>query len=108
MLATDTDPREIDLATAPAFLAAIRDMIDCAPNRSVVVDCSAITFMDSSAYHALVAAHRYASTRDHLLVIRGLAPNCERVIGICDDRRVLAIADVTEPELVAWTDVISN
>jgi anti-anti-sigma factor len=111
MLATDSDLREsdlreIDLATAPAFLAAMREMIDCAPNRPVVIDCSMITFMDSSAYHALVEAHRYASTHDHLLVIKGLAPNCDRVIGICDDRKVLTVADVTERELVAWTGLV--
>ena len=94
---------EIDMATAPAFLAAMCEMIEWADNRAVVIDCSAITFMDSSAFHALAQAHLYAIAHDHRLIISGLAPQCERVIGICDNRNGLTIADVTEPELAAWT-----
>lgn len=75
---------EIDFATAPAFVEAMRDAIDSATDRTVFIDCSAITFMDSSAFHALVDAHDYASTHDHELVIRGLAENCARLVRICD------------------------
>ena len=83
--------REIDLATAPAFLAAIREMIDWADDRAVVIDCSGITFMDSSAYHALLDAHDYAIQHEHLLVIRSLAEHCARVIRICDKTNTLTI-----------------
>lgn len=93
--------REIDLATAPAFLAAMCAMIDWADNRAVVIDCSAITFMDSSAFHALMKAHWYANEQDHLLVLHGLRPNCARLIRICDAKNVLTIAEAKEPELVA-------
>lgn len=86
---TESNLREIDLATAPGFSAAMHETIDCADSRAVVIDCSAITFMDSSAFHALVRAHRYAIRHDHRLVIQGLSPSCERVIRICDFRNVL-------------------
>jgi anti-anti-sigma factor len=91
-------PREIDMATAPAFLAVMCEMVDCVGNRAVVIDCSAITFMDSSALHALMDAHEYAIEHDHVLVIRGLAEHCLRIARICDHGNVLTI----EPRR-AWT-----
>ena len=84
--------REIDLATAPAFTVAICEMIDWAENRTVVIDCSAITFMDSSGYHALMEAHDYAVSQDHSLVLYGLAENCARMLRICDPDNVLTVA----------------
>ena len=88
-----TEPlREIDIATAPAFLVAIREMIDGADNRAVVIDCSGITFMDSSAFHALMAAHDYAVSQDHSLVLYGLAEPCARIVRICDVANLLTIA----------------
>jgi anti-anti-sigma factor len=89
---TDYSFTEIDLATAPAFLAAMCEMIDRAGARAVAIDCSAITFMDSSAFHALVDAYYYARERDHRLVIRGLRPNCEKVVRLCDVAGLLTIA----------------
>ena len=84
MQVTTQTPTEIDFATAPAFLAEMREAIDWADNRAAVIDCSAITFMDSAAFHALFDAHEYAIERDHVLVVRGLAENCRRVLRICD------------------------
>ena len=82
---------EIDIATAPAFLAAMREAIDWADSRTVVIDCSAIFFMDTSGFHALSDAHDYAIEHDHFLVIRGLVENCRRVARICDPRNELLI-----------------
>lgn len=82
---------EIDIASAPAFVVAMREAIDWADNRVVVIDCSAITFMDSSAFHALQHAHDYAIAHDHLLVLRGLAENCRRLVRLCDLRNEITI-----------------
>ena len=82
---------EIDVATAPAFLAEMCEAIDQADNRAVVIDSSPITFMDSGAIHALRAAHNYAVEHDHVFVVRGLAENCQRVLRICDPRNEIAI-----------------
>ncbi len=82
---------EIDVASAPAFLVAMREAIDWADNRAVVIDCSAITLMDSNAFHALHDAHDYAIAHDHLLVLRGLAENCRRLERICDLRNEITI-----------------
>ena len=83
--------REIDLSTAPAFAAAMRTEIDWAHDRTVFIDCSAITFMDSSALHALTYAHRYAIEHDHLLVIGNLQPSCARVVNFCNENSELRI-----------------
>ena len=91
MLVTDGALTEIDMLTAPAFLAEMRDAIDWADNRAVVVDCSAITFMGSCAFHALRDAHDYAIEHDHVLVIRGLTARCLRIMRICDPGHELTI-----------------
>ena len=75
---------EIDLATASAFGAAMCHAIDDADAHTVFVDCSAVTFMDSSAFHAFIAAHRYARSRSQQLRIRELKPDCARVLNLCD------------------------
>ena len=83
--------RQIDLVTAPAFAAAMRAEIDWADNRAVFIDCSAITSMDHSAFHALVYAHRYALDHGHLLIIGNLQRNCARAIRRCDWHNELRI-----------------
>jgi len=83
--------REIDLCTAPGFAATMRTEIDWVDNRAVFIDCSDITFMDSSAFHALVDADRYALEHGHLLIIRNLRSNCARVVRLCDSNHELTI-----------------
>lgn len=65
--------------------------IDASPSKTVI-DCSAITFMDSAAYHALLEAHEYAIDHDHVLVIRSLNPACARLVSLCDPDGVLTIS----------------
>jgi anti-anti-sigma factor len=88
---TDQALTRLDSSTAPAFLAAICEMIDWADNRAVVIDCSAITFMDSSAFQSLMDAHNYAIEHDHVLVIRGLSESCLRLVRICDLKSEITI-----------------
>lgn len=92
MLGTEETLRAIDLANAPEFLVAMREMIDWAENRTVVVDCMGITYMDRSAFDALTAANGYAIERDHQLVIWGLTESCARVLRVWDPDQVLTIA----------------
>ena len=82
---------EIDLFSAPAFEAILRSQVDQAHNRAVFIDCSAISFMDSSAFHALVRAHRYAIDQDRRLVVGNLTPNCARTLRLCDWNNELTI-----------------
>ena len=102
---------EVDLSTTAAFAAALRTEIDWAYRRAVFIDCSAITFMDSSAFHALVYAHRYAADRGHRLVLRNLRPNCARLIRLCDSDNELTIgaaSDSTAASPVASVSPVSS
>jgi stage II sporulation protein AA (anti-sigma F factor antagonist) len=84
MLGTCPVIGEIDLATAPALRADLRNTIDRSDTDLVVVDCSGVTFMDSGGYHALADETAYASRHGHALVIRNPSPSCALVLRLCD------------------------
>jgi anti-anti-sigma factor len=65
-------------------MADLRNTIDGSDEALVSVDCSDVTFMDSSGFHVLVDATSYAARRGHTLVIRNLSPSCRRLIRLCD------------------------
>ncbi len=75
---------EIDMATASAFKARLHHAIVTSQTVRVVVDCSELTFMDSTGFHVLVDETRYAARRHHMLVIRNMSPACARVLAVCD------------------------
>ncbi|MCY0937571.1 STAS domain-containing protein [Streptomyces sp. H34-S4] len=65
---------EIDLDTAPSLALALGDALTHAsPAKPVVVDCSRLTFCDSSALNTLLAARRTAQATH--TVIRLAAPH---------------------------------
>lgn len=91
MFGTCEPPGEVDVASAPAFVASMRAAIDAAEHAAVFIDCSAVTFMDSAAFHALVDASTYAANRGHHVVIRGLPWHAARMLRMCDFYDELAI-----------------
>ncbi|MFF4423870.1 STAS domain-containing protein [Streptomyces sp. NPDC001549] len=65
---------EVDIETAPPLRFAMAEALaHASPARAVVVDCSGLTFCDSSALNALLAARRAAQETG--TVIRLAAPN---------------------------------
>ena len=84
MLGTCNAIGEIDAATAPQLRRNLRAAIDLADTVLVVIDFSLVTFIDSTAYHALIDATKYAAARDHVLVIRNVQPFHARVLRLCD------------------------
>jgi anti-anti-sigma factor len=84
MLGTCEAIGDIDLATAPALAANLRETTDGSDEVIVSVDCSGVTFMDSAGFHVLVTATEYAARRGHTLVIRNASPWCARTIQLCD------------------------
>ncbi|MFI1279841.1 STAS domain-containing protein [Streptomyces sp. NPDC020858] len=65
---------EIDIETASSLRRALTEALaQASPARAVVVDCSRLTFCDSSALNALLTARRAAQETD--TVIRLAAPN---------------------------------
>ena len=93
MLDTFKARGEIDIATAPAFSAGIYATIDDSDETIVAVDCSGVTFIDSSGYHVLVDSTAYAVRRGHTLVIRDLSTCCAKVIRLCDSDSDLHVDD---------------
>jgi anti-anti-sigma factor len=65
-------PGEIDIATCPGFLDALRDAIREAPAR-IAVDMTNVTFLDSSGMNALVQAKHLATEAGVGLAI--ISPN---------------------------------
>ncbi len=73
---------EIDLFTAPEFKARISEPIDAGRTR-IVVDLSAVTFIDSSSLGVLIGAHKRLKLRGGGLVI------------VCDDRAIVNTFKIT-------------
>ncbi len=79
---------EIDLATVGAFRTALQDlMVEGAVQ--VAVDLSGVSFIDSSALGALVAAHRRARGLGGSLAIAGPQPPVARILELTGLDRVL-------------------
>jgi anti-anti-sigma factor len=91
MLGTCEAIGDIDMATVPALIVDLRYAIDNADETIVGVDCSRVTFMDSTGYHALMDATTYAAARGHTLVIRDASSSCARLIRLCDPNRELRV-----------------
>jgi anti-anti-sigma factor len=61
---------DLDLTTAPQLEESIAQFSD----GDVIVDLTAVDFMDSSSLKVLVIAHRRLARRGSRLVIRGASP----------------------------------
>jgi anti-sigma B factor antagonist len=69
---------EVDVATVESFRHAL---LAAQRSHRVVVDLSAVTFMDSAGVNALVGAYHRVSGDDELRLV-GLRPNVRRVFEI--------------------------
>ena len=77
---------EFDAAAVATFKARLSSLGDV----DVTVDLAGITFIDSSALHALIAAHQALADAGRTLVIVEPAPVVRRILEITD------LADVLE------------
>jgi len=69
---------EVDVATAPELAEYLAQFTD----RPVIVDLSAVSFLDSSGLNALLAAHRHLERHQSKLTIRGATPIVRRVFEV--------------------------
>lgn len=72
---------EVDLASAGNVLADIQRAIS-ASDANLRVDCTHLTFIDSSGVRALVDAHSLLESKGRTLTIVNLAPGPQRVFEI--------------------------
>jgi anti-sigma B factor antagonist len=73
---------ELDLASSSAFEAAVATAIGAEPE-TVVIDLSAVVFIDSTGVHALMRARRHAEARHVRLVIIPAPDRVHEVFAIC-------------------------
>jgi anti-sigma B factor antagonist len=91
---------EIDIFTAPEFKALIAGAIE-AGRDTIVVDLSAVSFIDSSSLGVLISAHRRLGLRDGRLVIACDVPEVRKTFTITGLDSVLEIVDTREDALLS-------
>jgi anti-anti-sigma factor len=91
MQGAGTGTVELDVATSPAFITATITAIDASSDHTVVIDCAAIRFMDSTAYDAFAALTRYAASRGRPLIVGNVQPQCAWVLHFCNTDQQITI-----------------
>jgi anti-anti-sigma factor len=81
---------EVDAATAGSLDAALRATA-AADGAEIVLDCTALTFIDSSGLSVLVGTHQRLSSESRTLVILSPPPSAVRLFEIAGLDRVLTI-----------------
>jgi len=87
----------IDAAVAIAFKDRIRALTDGAPD-TVMLDLSAVTFIDSSGLGSIVAAMKQME-HGRKLQLAGLTPNVDRVFRLTRMDKVFTIHESSEAGL---------
>lgn len=70
---------EIDLATAPALDAQLRDL-EASGDARVILDLGGVEFMDSTGLHSIIRAQRNADCNGHTLAFRRGSPQVQRLL----------------------------
>ena len=84
----------LDAAAAPAFKAALREIIDRGDTR-IVIDFSRVQFMDSSGLGALVGCLKYLGARGTLEIARPSSA-VMKVFELTRMTKVFKIRDVSD------------
>jgi anti-sigma B factor antagonist len=98
MPGTCTARGEIDVASASLFHDDLFDAIDNSADEVIVIDCSGVTFIDSSGYQVLVEATEYAIRHGHTVSIRNLSPHCAGVLRFYDRDNELHVEEWVEDD----------
>lgn len=78
---------EIDMSNAPSFEARLHAAVN--RHRHLIVDLSAVAYLDLNALRCLEAAHRRAGELDRRLVLVGSSPTVHRVLEIAQVDRII-------------------
>jgi anti-anti-sigma factor len=87
---------EIDLAVAPALEAELVERAG-ALTGDLVLDCSDLTFIDSTGLTALIRVRQRLEADDRALVLRHVSNACRRPIEICGLTEVLGVVPEEAP-----------
>lgn len=83
---------DVDAASAAALRQVLQQVVEQPGARTVEVDMSRVTFLDSSGLGVLVAAHRAAQNRGASLRLRDPGPMVKMVLEVTNLDQVL-VAD---------------
>lgn len=87
---------EIDLRSAPGFHAQLQEAVEAAPQR-LILDLSAVRYMDSAAVGAVVDIKRRLDRAKKSLVLVGLQPRVRSIFEITKlDRFFNIVGDLAE------------
>ncbi len=88
---------EVDLSHSPALRKALMELMF--ERRAVVVDLSAVTYVDSSGVAGLVEAYQMARTNGTRFVLAAISDPVRRVLQLARLDRVFSLADSVEAAL---------
>ncbi|TQN27835.1 anti-sigma B factor antagonist [Haloactinospora alba] len=73
---------EIDMATERQFHRAVLDAVAARPHGRVVLDCTRLSFIDSSGLRALIRAHKGASEHDARVFLAALSDRVAQILRV--------------------------
>lgn len=83
---------EIDIATAPALHLALSEALaHASAAKPVAVDCSGLTFCDSSALNALLVARRAAQETGTVIRLAAPSPQLQRLLEMTGARPLFPV-----------------
>jgi len=85
---------ELDIDSAPELTALLASVVENGP-AEVIVECSGLSFIDSSGLSVLIAAQKRLTDRGARLVVRSPRPNVLKVIEITRLGKYLNVDDGT-------------
>lgn len=72
---------ELDLGTAPHLVQVLEPLLEAGPEQ-LILDCSGLSFMDSSGIAVLVTAQHRLGERGRRLTVHSATPNVLRVFEV--------------------------
>jgi anti-sigma B factor antagonist len=95
---------EVDLDSAPQLVALGRSHLDDSAVKTLVLDLSGVTFMDSTTVGALVALRNQANGLHKTLQIAGTSGSAHRLLKLTGLDQVFEFTDETTARLAAQLD----
>ena len=82
---------ELDLSTSPRLRHLLLDLVRVQGKRELVLDCTDLTFLDSTAVGVLVTVQRDLAADGGRLVVRGASNAARRVFAITGLDRAIVL-----------------
>lgn len=73
---------ELDVSTAPQLHEVLLDAVSQQPSGPIILDLSALTFVDSTGLSLLVSTHKRMNGVGRALVLRGAQPTVRRLLEV--------------------------